>query len=130
MDTCHHLVAPTFYMDGPNGSSLRLWFAFCELPQEGGAFSFDNLNYSFCHIPNPVQGRKTFNSYDESWFICQSLLSHMDVLSLVVLWYDVSPKDSSMVEVESPHDSFKPYKISKILSSFTLVACKLQWLLA
>jgi len=63
-------------------------------------------------------GRRTFNSYDKSWFICQSLLSHMDVLSLVVLWYDVSPKDSSMVEVESPHDSFKPYKISKFLSNF------------
>jgi hypothetical protein len=70
-------------------------------------------------------------SYDESWFIHQSLFSHMDMLTLVAFWCDVvSPKGSSIMEVESFHNSFKPYKISKLFSSFPLVDCKLQWLLA
>jgi hypothetical protein len=50
-------VAPTFYVDGPDVSSLGLGFAFFELPQKGGAFYFDDLNHSFCHILDLVQDR-------------------------------------------------------------------------
>lgn len=116
--------APTFYMDVADGSSLRLRFAFFEHLQKGGAFSFDNLNHSFCRILDLVQDRGVFNSYDESWFIRQSLLWHMDVLLPIALWCDVSPKDSSMVEVGLPHNSLKPYKVFKI--SFKLSPCWLQ----
>jgi hypothetical protein len=71
-------------MDGLDDSSLGLGFAFFELPQ-GGAFSFNDLNHSFRHIPNLVQDKGAFNSYDESRFIHQSFLSHMDLLSLITL---------------------------------------------
>jgi len=84
----------------------------------------------------------------------------MDLLSPITFWCDVLLEDSSMVEeVESFHDSSKPYKIFKTFSNFpfyffqlsinittyllgfnvaimfivwdlNLVACKLQCLLA
>ncbi len=89
-----------------------------------GAFSFDDLNWSFCHSLELIQERGTFNSYDESWFIHQSFLSHMDMLSLITIWCDVLLEDSSIMEVELLHNSSKPHKISKTFSSFPLYLCQ------
>jgi hypothetical protein len=41
----------------PYDFSLGLGYSIFELPQEGGAFSFDNLNRSFCRILDVVQSK-------------------------------------------------------------------------
>jgi hypothetical protein len=48
----------------------------------------------------------------------------MDMLSPITFWCDVSPKDASIMEVESLHNFSKPYKISKTLSSSPLSLCQ------
>jgi hypothetical protein len=51
----------------------------------------------------------------------------MDMLSPIIFWCDVSLEDSSMVEVESSHDSSKPYKILKTLSNFPFVFLAIKY---
>ncbi len=76
MNTCRHLVALTFYMVGPYDFSLGLGFAIPELPQEGGAFSFGNLNIncSSCRILDLIQIKgvlvffHTWTCYHQSFF--------------------------------------------------------------
>jgi hypothetical protein len=44
-------------MVGPYDFSLGLEYSIFELPQEGGAFSFDNLKRSFCCILDVIQNK-------------------------------------------------------------------------
>jgi hypothetical protein len=59
-------VAPTFYVDGPDGSSLGLGFAFFELPQKGGAFSFTISTVPFITSLTLFKIEEYSISYDES----------------------------------------------------------------